>query len=215
MSQAFNGTSQSASVALDLSGQSIITASAWLNLGAFASNAQVIYEFTADGLGTAGGFSLQRETSGGLTVLMGSIYYAGIYTQTIAGSWHNVVTTFDKTISNHNANLWIDGALQTPTTEFFGSNGGAFANSTLFISSRNNTSLWSPSPIQELAFWGGESLASGDIKQLAAGLTAKKVRPSKLINFWPFENGLIDVVGGKTMTNNGSSASYDSPPIFR
>ncbi len=223
MSQSFNGSNQSASLAIDFSVYSILSVSAWIYVNTqSAAFDQVIWELTTDSAQTAGGFGLIWEGTSTLTVFKcgtgGGFGNASIrqYTPPSTAAWHNVVCTYDFTLGSTNqVNQWIDGILQTANVSFQpGSPTGPFANSTFYVGSRGNSSKWLGGNVQGLAIYN-ESLSSSDIKSLAAGLSPIKVRPSKLIKAWPFDNGLIEVKSGNTLTNNGSAQSYLSQRIYK
>lgn len=220
-SQAFNGSSQSASVSLDLSSNSVISVCAWVYVNALIGTDQNFWELTGDSLITAGGVGCIWEAHPYVTLFVGGTgggfgsCQACNYTPPSTGAWHHYVATYDRSLGpSRELDLWIDGVLQTPVVTFINSSTGNYANSTFHVGARTNSTNWLAGKIAGLTIYN-ESLSAADIKSLAAGLHPMKVRPSKIIRLWMFDNGLIDLRSSAALTNNGSTQASDGPRIYR
>ncbi len=222
MSRAFNGSSQSASRAIDFSAYSVLSVGALVYVNSLGANDQVLWELTSDSLSTAGGIGCVIETTASISLFTGGVgggfpnAQAVLYSPPSTGTWLHIGATYDRSLNpSRQLNLWLNGVVQTPTsTPALNSSTGNYANDTLYIGSRANSAKWFGGNLAQFGIWN-QSLGSADWLQLAAGLSPLKVRPSTLIRAWPFDNGLIELRNGGTLTNNGTTSTTASPRIYR
>jgi hypothetical protein len=171
----FNGTSQAASVALDLSGTPQISLSFLMWWDAFANNDKLMAEYSADYNASSGLLVDPNSNSGlgsgkfefGTSLLPGPFYWLNNFTRPSAAAWHHYVLTMDR--ANKVNTAYVDGA----TASGFGSgiqNGGVygnFANSSLYLMSRNTTALFGAGRLSELALFSG-ILSAGQARAQSA-----------------------------------------------
>jgi len=67
--------------------------------------------------------------------------------------------------------------------------------------------------IAEPAIWN-VALTDAEIASLAAGFTPDQIRPQSLQFYAPLVRNLIDVRGGRTITNVGSATVATHPRIY-
>jgi hypothetical protein len=157
----FNGTSQAASIAIDLSGTPQISLSFLMWWDAFANNDKLMAEYTAD-YNAANGIIIDPNSNGGggagtftfgTSLVPGPFYWLNTFTRPSANVWHHYVLTMDRTNKLNTA--YVDGV----SAAGYGNgtqNGGAygnFANSTLYLMSRNATALFGAGRLSELALF--------------------------------------------------------------
>lgn len=151
--------------------------------------------------GSVAGDPIQAST------LAGSLASATTTTGYTVGTWHHIAGVY-AAVDDRSA--YIDG----------GSKGTNTASRTpsgvnqLRIGSRTGTS---PSghldgQIAECAIWN-VALADAEIAVLATGVIPPLVRPSALVHYAPLTRNLIDIVGGVTLTNTGTTV-VTHPRVF-
>lgn len=165
MARQFDGINDSliSAASVDLSGQSIITVSFWLYWDAFANDDDLAMELTANAAVNNDGFFIDPNASGGAVELMigdasahlkdGTFPRSGVS----AAAWHNWIVEFDRTAANGvlGIKVWIDNVAQTMTPVITVALTGNFANSTLNLMCRNNTSLFAAGRLFEYAIYSG------------------------------------------------------------
>jgi hypothetical protein len=209
----FNGSSASASVALNLSAVNVVSIAFWIKWDAYKNTDQLLFEFTANyNPGQTGGFILDPDT-GGRTLQMGINGNAGYNflecARFSAGKWHHVVTIYDKSqASASEESIYIDGINITSYTKAFSNNNtNNFANSTLYLMSRNNASLFAGGNLAEFIIYT-RSLSQTEI----TNLYIKGIIPATPIVLYYFNSDALDSSGnGNTLTLNGTTYSSDIP----
>jgi hypothetical protein len=120
-----------------------------------------VWELGTSIAGSTGAFSLATDggtdgaTAATNVALLGNTGYSiGLYTRPTIGSWHHVVTVYDKTASTNEVSLYVDGVLQTVTSRPFNTNNtNSFANLQLYLMSRAGASLFNNAKMQHLAIY--------------------------------------------------------------
>ena len=67
--------------------------------------------------------------------------------------------------------------------------------------------------IADAAVWN-VVLSDDEIASLADGMTAEKVRPQSLVWYAPLLRDLVEIKGGKTLTNNNTATVADHPRVY-
>ena len=151
----FNGTSNYASVPLDLSGTNVITVSFWLNWTAYADNDQLAMEFTPNYNNSTGGFLIDPNSGsfpGNFEIsLHGNAGYNVRYiSRPSAGAWHYYTVVFDKSQpAASEVTVYVDGGQPSATLAYSANNTNNFANSTLYFMSRAGAYLFGAGTLDE------------------------------------------------------------------
>ena len=153
-----NGTQSCASIPLNLSAYKNLTVSFWLYWAAFASDDDFAFELTPDTNANDGGIAVDPNSGTSFQVYTRITSTASgqaiNITRPTAGEWHHYQISLNRTISS-GASVFIDG-LPASFTYFLNLSGtSSFANSTLYLFSRNNASLFGSGRLQNLVFRGG------------------------------------------------------------
>lgn len=156
-----SGSAAVASMPLNLSAYTKATISFWLYWDAFANDNDLALELTSGG-GVAGQLTVGPNTSiGRFQVAMASgpsNYKAASFTRPAAGVWNHYYFTLDRTGGAGVLGItsYVNGSVVSQTSDFTQTlSGTAFANSTLYVLSRNNASLFGAGRIQNLVIRGG------------------------------------------------------------
>lgn len=187
MARQFNGTSDAASVPLDLSLYNTISVAFWLYWDAFASNDHLAAEYTSN-YNSNNGFII--DPNSGTVFAIGlhgpSLYWTDNFARPSAAAWHHYMFVFDRSTPANIA--YVDGVAQTLTTGTHNAGSyGNFANSTLYLMSRNASTLFAGGRMAEVAIWGGIQLGSGEAQALADYRSPLTISRDRLIAYMPLE----------------------------
>jgi hypothetical protein len=157
-----SGSAAVASMALNLSAYDKLTLSFWLYWDAYASDDDFAMEFTADS-NSNDGFYVDPNYSGSggqFGFQVGSVagnrktaYMARSLAP--AATWNHFFVVWDRSIAGLSTSVWVNGVAVSLTAVNTGVTLGNFANSTLFIFSRNNANLFGAGRLQNLVIRGG------------------------------------------------------------
>lgn len=169
MARTFNGTSDYATVPVDLvtvsPAGSRITLSFWLWMNAFSTaNTQILLELTANTNTNPGSFFVAPNSSVGFFMSMGD--GAGhtegrFFTQPSSATWHHYLIDVNRGgptpgTAPHTWTVYVDGVNQGLSVQSTTSaNIGPFANSTLYVGSRAGTTLFTACRLAELTLYRG------------------------------------------------------------
>jgi YD repeat-containing protein len=167
----FDGSNDSASASLNLSGTQRLTIEFWLNWTTFANDDKVAFEFTANSSNNNGGFTINpnSSTSGGrFEVALGrnGSRNNAYFTRPSAGAWHHyaIVLNTATIVPTQVITVYVDGKAVSVTKGSSGILAGSFANSTLNFMSRNGNSLFGKGALDEVAIYD-EALTATQIAQ--------------------------------------------------
>jgi PKD repeat protein len=155
----FNGTSDSGAIPLNLSGTSQLTIEFWLKWNQYANNDALAMEFTPNFNENTGGFLVDPnagEYGGtfGIGIGSGSDRNSVFFTRPSAGVWHHYAIVIDTTAeAGGEITPYVDGQPVTYQQESANTGQGAFANSTLYLFSRDGNSLFGAGSLDELAIY--------------------------------------------------------------
>jgi len=167
---AFNGTSDSGTIPLNLSGTSQLTVEFWLKWNQYAGNDALAMEFTPNFNEHAGGFLVDPnapEFGGtfGIGIGEGATRNSIFFARPSAGVWHHYALVLDSTApAASEITPYVDGQPVPFQQESSGTGGGAFANSTLYLFSRDANALFGAGTLDELAIYN-KPLSAGTIFQ--------------------------------------------------
>jgi len=164
---AFNGTSDSGAIAnMNLSGTSQVTVEFWLKWEKYANNDALAMELTPNFNEAPGGFLVDPNapeyggTFGvgiGLNNTRNSIFFA----RPSAGVWHHYAFVLNSTApSGSEVTPYVDGLPVSFQQESSGTGGGAFANSTLYLFSRDGSALFGAGTLDDVALYGTDLSAA-------------------------------------------------------
>lgn len=110
-------------------------------------------------------------------------------------------------------NVYYQGSLTggTSVTEV-----GTTTTNTVTIGARwlTTVGIYWPGDISEVGIWN-VALTAAEIASLAKGMACDKVRPQSLVFYAPLARDLIDVRGGRTITNNNTATVANHPRIYQ
>jgi PKD repeat protein len=208
----FNGTSDSGSVPLNLSGTSKLTVEFWLKWNSYGNNDSLAMEFTPNFNENAGGFLVDPNApqfggTFGVAIGTSATRNSIFFTRPSAGAWHHYVFVIDTTQpAEHEITPYVDGQ---PVSSQQGSNGsgqGAFANSTLYLMSRDGNSLFGAGALQDLAIYN-QPLSAGTIFQhFSSEGTDEAPHPSLAVSPNPAR-------AGQSVTFDASGSTDPDAPI--
>jgi len=223
MARDFNGSNQHGQVSIDLSAYPTVFVGAfvWLDALAGAGDFDIIWEYTADGGGTSGGFALYYD--GSANVL--TSHHAGNVGQSLGtraapstGAWIHLIQGSDYSKSSQEATMYYGGVLQSLSYTLDANNTNAgHANSTFNVAARNGSSLRTDGKIERLF------IASADPGATAAAALARGVDPIRalgptLLGYWPLwgnDSPEPDYCGNANITLTNSPAHAAGPSANR
>lgn len=222
MARLFNGSSDNASVALDLSGTALLTVSFWLWWDTFADNDDLAMEFEIGT--TAGSFIVNPNDSatGDVVVSVGGNtpdYNQVRFTRPSGAAWHHWCIGMDRGHASQEVRfITIDGVSQSlsQTSLLTGNHTDNFANGTLYVMSRSGSSLFGAGRMAELAIWQ-VLLDTDEAAALGKGLSPKLIRPTSRPFYWPMigrNSPEIELSFGSEMTLSGTSATEHPRVIY-
>jgi PKD repeat protein len=167
----FDGSNDSASAPLNLSGADRITVEFWLNWATFANDDKLAFEFTPNFNNTNGGFLINpnSSTSGGrFEVALGrnASRNNAYFTRPTAGAWHHyaIVLNTSTLVGSQVITIYVDGKAVSITKGSSGILSSGFANSTLYFMSRAGSSLFGKGTLDDVAIYD-EALTATQIAQ--------------------------------------------------
>ena len=218
-----NGSSACASIPINLSNYTKVAVSFLLYWDAHANNDALALEFTANANFNQGFMIDPNEAGGffgiGVSCGGGSGIALGTFSRTIApaAAWHhiaiNMVHSTPSTVATAIPNAWVNGVPVTLNSSAYTGTGAAtaFANSTLYLFSRNNASLFGAGRIMNLVIRGGYTLTQDDVNQeyrypncLYFGSS-----PIPIPTLAPTGNKLISIPAGYTPKTDGSVSAFN------
>ncbi len=219
----FNGSSDSGAIPLNLSGSSQVTVEFWLKWSSYANNDSLAMEFTPNFNQNSGGFLVDPNASqfgGTFGVAVGppedrnSVYFQ----RPSAGVWHHYALVLNTTApAASEITPYVDGQPVSFKQEGAEVGQGAFANSTLYLMSRDGSSLFGAGDLQYLAIYD-QPLSAVTIFQhfySYGGEEASNPPPSEPPpppDTTPPTGGALAVNG--TAASEGGSSSYNSSGSF-
>ncbi|HST54965.1 MAG TPA: N,N-dimethylformamidase beta subunit family domain-containing protein [Solirubrobacteraceae bacterium] len=195
----FNGTSDSGTIPLNLSGKQAITVEFWLKWNQYANNDALAMEFTPNFNSNSGGFLVDPnapEFGGTFGIGIGasdsrnSIFFQ----RPSSGAWHHYVLVLDGSKpAGTEITPYVDGQPVSFQQEGAGI-GTTFANSLLYLFSRGGSALLGNGSLDELAIYNQplsaatafqhyNSHGASQLPSASFTLTSNLVRPGQSVTF--------------------------------
>jgi PKD repeat protein len=155
----FDGSNDTASAALNLSGSSAITVEFWMKWTSFTINDDMAMEFTPNSTNNSGGFFIQPNaieqlTRFGVGIGRSSSRNSAFFTRPSANVWHHYAFVLNSGAAAAQQVIpYVDGAAVSYTKPNSGTGAGNFANSTLYFMSRGGSSLFGAGSLDEVAIY--------------------------------------------------------------
>jgi YD repeat-containing protein len=169
----FNGTSDYARAALNLSGTSKVTLEFWLKWNAFADDDDLAMEFTDNFNGNSGGILVDPNGGNGdfgVGIGSGDSRNNVYFTRPSAGAWHHYVIVMDSTApAASQITPYVDGQPVTYYKTASGTGAGNFANANLYLMSRAGSLLFGAGDLDEVSVYNTALSAATVSAHYAAG----------------------------------------------
>ena len=185
-----NGTNQYGTVPAmtDLSGHSALTVAFWANRTYSTTTESVMLESSTNYNNSTTGFGFFPDDTaceGIQAAVHGNVGYSvNCYTQPSSGVWHHLAIIYDKTqAGNAQTALYIDGVLQTPTTNLNNTaqNTNTFGSNPIYLFARAGSQFFNGGEVDDLRIYN-QALSAAEIQQLyqsgSASLVSIAVTPA-------------------------------------
>ncbi len=202
----FNGSSDSGAIPLNLSGSSQVTVEFWLKWNTYANNDSLAMEFTPNFNENNGGFLVDPDApqfGGTFGVALGSSEnrYSVFFERPSAGTWHHYVLVLNSAApAGSEIAPYVDGQPVSYQIGSDGSGAGAFANSTLYLFSRDGSALFGAGALQDLAIYNQPLSAGTAFQHFSSEGAAEPPHPA-------FTVSPSQVRAGENVTLNASGST--------
>jgi hypothetical protein len=155
----FNGSSDSGAIPLNLSGSSQLTVEFWMKWNGYANTDSLAMELTPNFNENAGGLLIDPDApemggTFGVGIGVGASRDSIFFARPAAGVWHHYAFVLDSTAAAGSEILpYVDGKLVSFAQGSAGTGAGPFANSTLYLFSRDGSALLGAGTLDELAVY--------------------------------------------------------------
>jgi hypothetical protein len=127
------------------------------------------------------------------------------------GQWNHCCGLFTSATSR---SLFFNGVSENTGTTNIGSQNAA-TNVTIGARIQNSAAgAYFDGDLADVGIWN-VALTAAEIASLAKGMACDKVRPQSLVFYAPLARNLIDVRGGRTITNNNTATVANHPRIYQ
>ncbi len=204
----------SGQIPLNLSSQSAVTVEFWMKWAAYGNNDALAMELTPNYNTNVGGFIVdpnapQYGGTFGVGVGMGTTRNSIFLERPSAGVWHHYVFVLDTTApAASEITPYVDGQKVSFKQEGAGTGGGPFANSTLYLMSRDASTLFGSGYLQDLAIYGGDLSAATVEEHHDANGTDPRPKAA-------FTASPSPARPGQTVTFNANESSYGKGSIVK
>lgn len=167
------GASAAASTAVvDLSAYRTVWLTFWMWWDAFSNNDLLAFEFSVNYNNNVGTFIVDPNSTNGSASKFTISTHGNVggdaaqFTRPSAAAWHHYAFKFDTTAgAGHQAVPYVDGVLQSYTSDSTAANTNNFGSFTLYFMSRSGVTLYGLGRLQHVALF--PSLTQGQINRLA------------------------------------------------
>jgi PKD repeat protein len=185
---AFNGTSDSGAIPLNLGATSKLTVEFWLKWNQYANDDALAMEYTSNFNENQGGFLVDPDSpafGGTFGVGIGtpgsrnSVFFA----RPSAGVWHHYAIVLDSTApAGSEITPYVDGVPVTVQQDAANTGAGPFANSTLYLMSRAGSGLFGRGSLDELAMYNQPLEPATIFQHFHSGGTNQSLQPAFTMN---------------------------------
>jgi hypothetical protein len=187
MARLFNGSSDVATMAYDLSARNVISIAYWFWADANeTSGDHGICSYTTN-VGGNSAFYHEPKAGGsnawevGMTTSANQ-FWSDTFTWPSAAAWHHFVIIHDRATPLNT--VYVDGAAVGLSGSARSAQSGNFANSSIQLG-RTNTTLWKAGRLAHFALWPGVALTAQEAVGLATGANPMNVHPDGLGIYCP------------------------------
>jgi PKD repeat protein len=208
----FDGTNDSASANLSLSGTSKVTVEFWMKWNGYLNDDDLAMEYTPNFNSVAGGFLIdpnapQEGGKFGVGIGNGSARNNVFFTRPSAGQWHHYAFVFDTSAAaSEEIKPYVDGQPVAFTKTASGTGAGNFANSSLNFMSRGGNSLFGAGALDEVAIY----TRALDAATVAAHYAGNPQTPTA-----SFESSPNPASVGQTVNFDGSGSTSPNGAIVK
>lgn len=153
MSRSFNGSSDLATTACDLSGQSKVTVAMWLKFASLPGSNKILFEYS----NTTNGFDVVVTTSAMLVRSYGSAEWGDTFTPPTDGLWHHYLFVISASTGAQFNHAFVDGVSQTMSASGRSAETYTWSNTNLILAARSGGSLFFSCTIAEFALWNAQA----------------------------------------------------------
>ncbi len=185
---AFNGTSDSGSIPLNLSGTSKMTVEFWLKWNQYANDDALAMEFTPNFNENEGGFLVDPDSPAfggtfGVGIGTPGMRNSVFFPRPSAGVWHHYAIVLDSTApAGSEITPYVDGVPVSVQQDAGNTGAGPFANSTLYLMSRAGTALFGHGSLDELAIYNQPLEPATIFQHYHSGGTNQSLQPAFTMN---------------------------------
>ena len=211
----FNGSSDAAQAALNLSGTSQLTLEFWMKWDNFADDDDLAFELTPNFNSNPGGFLVDPnapEEGGrfGVGIGSGDSRNTAYFARPSAGAWHHYALVMDSTAPAAEQVIpYVDGQAVAYVKTKSGTGAGNFANSSLYFMSRAASALFGSGDLDEVALYN-RALSAATIDDHYSGTAGGGEPP--LASFTAAPN---PAQTGETVNFDGSNSSDPDGTIVK
>ena len=201
-------------IPMNISAQSSITVEFWLKWSGYGNNDALAMEFTPNYNENAGGFIVDPnapEFGGtfGVGIGDGTTRNSVFFARPSAGVWHHYAFVLNPTApAEGQITPYVDGQAISYRKESSNTGTGNFANSTLYLMSRDGKSLFGSGSLDELAIYGGQLPAATIEEQVNSN--GPEPRPVATISPSP-----VRPHAGEQVMLDGSGSHYSGGSITK
>jgi PKD repeat protein len=181
---AFNGTSDSGTIPLNLAGTSKLTVEFWLKWNQYANDDALAMEYTSNFNENEGGFLVDPNSPAfggtfGVGIGTPGVRNSVFFARPSAGVWHHYAIALDSTApAGSEITPYVDGQAVSVQQDAANTGAGPFANSTLYLMSRGGTSLFGHGALDELAIYNQPLEPATIFQHYHSGGTNQSLQPA-------------------------------------
>ena len=209
----FNGSTDFGQIPMNLSSTGTVTVEFWLKWNAYANDDALAMEFTPNFNNQTGGFLVDPDATDGtfsVAIGQGASRNIAAFARPTVGAWHYYAFVLDTTQAGATEiTPYVDGQPVTYTKQgSSGTGAGNFANSALYLMSRDGSSLFGNGSLGQVAVYN--SALNQQRIQDHFNSFGTNPRPKASFTISPSPAAL-----NKTVTFNASSSSYSKGSIVK
>jgi PKD repeat protein len=185
---AFNGTSDSGAIPLNLGGTSKLTIEFWLKWNQYANDDSLAMEYTSNFNENEGGFLVDPNSPAfggtfGVGIGTPGVRNSVFFARPSAGVWHHYAIVLDSTApAGSEVTPYVDGQAVSVQQDAANTGAGPFANSTLYLMSRAGSGLFGKGSLDELAIYNQPLEPSTIFQHFHSGGANQSLQPAFTMN---------------------------------
>ncbi len=128
----------------------------------------------------------------------------------VTGTWYHGCAVFT---SNTSRTVYINGGSSSTNTTNVPNLTNAADRIAIGCLGRSTPVAFYNGQVADVGIWN-EALSASEIASLAKGYTCDKIRPQSLVFYAPLVRDLVDVRGGRAITNNNTATVANHPRVY-